>query len=93
MGAYAAIVSLKFSLNRLLNHFDVCLDPPSLEIAEFLNKEAKSFQKFLRRLDSNSRKRMKLLSIKSQWLYVDLMMHLHCILKNKLLHNLKKAMI
>ncbi|KAL1564961.1 hypothetical protein AAHA92_07238 [Salvia divinorum] len=58
MSAYAAVVDLKSSIERLLSYFDVCLDPASLQIAKNLHKELKSFQKSMKRFDDRSRKRV-----------------------------------
>lgn len=58
MTVYAVLSHLKTRIRGYLKYYDACLDPPSLELAQYLYKEVNSFQEFGERLDSSSRKRM-----------------------------------
>ncbi|KAL8524856.1 hypothetical protein ACS0TY_014460 [Phlomoides rotata] len=57
MAAFAAVVSLKHHISTILT-YDVLLPPLSMKTFELAHKELKSFQNFVERLNSKSRKRM-----------------------------------
>ncbi|KAI3470175.1 hypothetical protein Pfo_026838 [Paulownia fortunei] len=52
--AYAAVISLKQTMERLLNSSYISIVPPSLKILEFAYKEVQSLQEVLKRLDRSS---------------------------------------
>ncbi|KAH6819611.1 hypothetical protein C2S51_003214 [Perilla frutescens var. frutescens] len=58
MAVYGALVPLKIKIRGYLKYYDASFDPLALELAKYLYKEVKSFQEFVERLDSSSRKGM-----------------------------------
>ncbi|KAI3449063.1 hypothetical protein Pfo_005728 [Paulownia fortunei] len=52
--AYASVISLKQTIQRLLNSSHISILPQSLKILEFAYKELQSLQEVLKRLDSSS---------------------------------------
>ncbi|KAL8542246.1 hypothetical protein ACS0TY_003203 [Phlomoides rotata] len=59
MAVYLVVATLHRRISKIIKRVDVLLPFPSLKILEFAEKELKSFQNFVERLDSKSRERMR----------------------------------
>lgn len=78
--AYAAVISVKKTIENLTNSPRISLVPPSLQIVEFAYKELNTLQEILQRLDksrkSHGRKKVNALDVRikdSVWKFEDLL--------------------